>query len=102
MNLNILSKEDLEIFKKEILDQISTILQKNQNATQWLKTSDVRKYLGISAGTLQMYRIKGIIPYSKIEKTFFYNLQDIQDVLEKNKVSAYSKSEKTHIQPSIE
>lgn len=87
MELDLLTKGDLENFKTELLETITSLIQQKNANSKWLKSSEVKKLLGISSGTLQSYRIKGLIEYSKIGKTFFYDQKGINRILENNKVS---------------
>lgn len=88
MSLEILTKADLEKFKSELLSNIKELL--NADGTpqkKWLKSSEVRKILKISPGTLQNLRINGHLPYTKIGGTMFYAYEDILAMLEDNKRS---------------
>lgn len=87
MAVNIITIEDLKTFKQELIDEITTILKstKANKHNNWLKSSDVRKMLGLSAGTLQTLRINGSIPYTKLNGTLYYSYDDVVEALEKNK-----------------
>lgn len=52
---------------------------------EWLKSSDVRKMLGISAGTLQTLRINGSLPFTKLNGTLYYSYDEVIAALNKNK-----------------
>lgn len=84
MSLTILTKEDLQEFKTDILNEIKNLLTSN-NATpkQWLKSNEVRTILKISAGTLQNLRINGTLKYKRIGGIIYYNYEDIVKMLEK-------------------
>lgn len=84
MKVEFITKEDFEQFKSDIANMITT-LTNNSKPKTWLRSSEVREMLGISPGTLQNMRIHGYIPYSKVGGSLFYDLKDIEDVLEKNK-----------------
>lgn len=82
MAIAIITKEDLQQFKVELLESIENLLQgKNTEEKLWLRTSEVRKLLNISSGTLQNLRISGTLPYSKIGGSLFYNKKDIEKLL---------------------
>lgn len=82
MALEVLTKEDLQQFKIELLESIENLLQgKKIEEKLWLRTSEVRKLLNISSGTLQNLRINGTLSYSKIGGTLYYNYKDIQTLL---------------------
>ena len=61
---------------------------KPQQQKQWLKSSEVRKLLNISSGTLQNLRINGTITYTKIGGILYYSNSDLEKLLESNKVEA--------------
>ncbi len=85
MSVEIITKEDLEQFKSELLEDLLKVLQPNQpQVKQWLKSQDVRKLLNISPGTLQNLRINGTLRFTKIGSIFYYKAQDITKILEGN------------------
>lgn len=89
MKLDLITKEDLEQFKTEIFAEMKRTLKQigapNEN-NDWLRTADVRKLLRISAGTLQTLRINGTIRYSVVGKMFFYKREDINNMIEQNRL----------------
>ena len=84
MEIEFITKKDLETFKNEIIKEIAS---KNQSQTtkKWLRSAEVRKMFGISPGTLQNMRIHGHIPFTKIGGTLFYNHDEILEILNNNK-----------------
>jgi Helix-turn-helix domain len=89
MATEIITKEDLNIFKVELLQDLTTIINsKKTDQKDWLKSSDVRKMLSISPGTLQNLRINGTLSFTKIGGTIFYAYSDVIKVLQKNKREA--------------
>lgn len=89
MAIEILTKNDLIEFRQFLLQDIKEIFKtKNTQQKQWLKSSEVRKLLNISAGTLQTLRINRTISYTKIGGIIYYGHQDILKVLESNMVPA--------------
>ena len=67
MAQEIITLEDLQKFRLQLLEDLRQLLQQpNHSQKQWLKSSEVRKMLGISHGTLRNLRIKNLIPYQKI------------------------------------
>jgi len=82
MQIEILTKEELQKFKSELIEEIKqTIKSDDVTITQWLRSSEVRKLLKISAGTLQNLRIKGMLPYEKIGGIFYYAYADIVQLM---------------------
>jgi hypothetical protein len=85
--LNIISKEDLELFKTELFAQLKQMgigPAVNQPQKTWLKSVEVRKLLNVSTGTLQNLRIKGILPYTRMGSILYYRREDIQRILNDN------------------
>jgi len=84
MSLTILTKEDLQEFKTDILNEIKNLLTSNKATTKkWLKSNEVREILKISPGTLQNLRINGTLKYKRIGGIIYYNYEDIVKMLEK-------------------
>lgn len=78
MSANIITLEDLRLFRIELLRELQEILSKDppkHSQKKWLKAKDVRQILGISPGTLQNLRINGTLSY------------DINGLLDDNKSS---------------
>ncbi len=90
MAVEIITREDLNEFRILLLTDLKEIFnaKPNQQQKQWLKSSEVRKLLNISPGTLQNFRINGTLSYTKIGGTMYYAYGDIEKILECNKVNA--------------
>lgn len=91
MATQIITPDDLEQFKWELIDLIKQQLDKKvdkpapaKEERKWIKSHTVQRMLGISPGTLQNLRINGTIPYSKVGGVLFYNKEDIEKILENN------------------
>ena len=83
MALEIVTKEDLQEFKNDLLQELKNLLlPKSNNQKQWLRSSDVKALLKISSGTLQNMRINGTLRYSKVGGTLYYNYEDIEKLLQ--------------------
>lgn len=86
MAVNILTKEDLQQFKTELLADIKTLFQEAPNKPKkWLKSYEVRELLGISPGTLQNMQENNILIGSKIGGLMFFDHDDIMALMNKNK-----------------
>ncbi|RBL90449.1 helix-turn-helix domain-containing protein [Chitinophaga flava] len=86
MAAEILTREDLAIFKTELFQELRELV--NAPAIQprkWLKSYEVRDLLGISPGTLQNMRIKGTLSFTKIGGLIFYEYDDILKLMEGTK-----------------
>lgn len=85
MALEIVTKEDLQEFKNDLLQELKNLLlPKSNNQKQWLRSADVKVLLKISSGTLQNMRINGTLRYSKVGGTLYYNYEDIEKLLQSN------------------
>lgn len=85
MAIEVITREDLNEFRSLLLNDLKEIIHtKPQQIKQWLKSSEVRKLLNISPGTLQNLRINGTLTFTKIGGIMYYNYSDIEKVLNGN------------------
>ena len=49
---------------------------------KWLDNQEVCQTLGITKRTLQTYREKGLLPFSRIRHKVFYKPEDVQQLLQ--------------------
>lgn len=49
---------------------------------QWLRSRDMKKWLGVSPSTLYNMRQSGAIPYTQLGDTYFYPYEQIRQILE--------------------
>ena len=71
MNLNALAEEAEKLCRSA-----------DYAMEKWMDNQDVCELLDISKKTLQMYRDKGKLPYSKIEQKIYYKPADVMAFLE--------------------
>lgn len=82
MNVSLITKEDLQEFKNELIEEIKDLFDnKSSEQKRWLKSNEVKEILNISSGTLQNLRINGTLRYSKVGGTLYYNYKDIEKLL---------------------
>lgn len=92
MPSHLVTIDDLRVFKMELLEELSNIISVDDKPSkQFLKSSEVRKLLRISPGTLQTLRIKGDIPYTRIGGTILYDYNEIMKLINDNKEGLISK-----------
>lgn len=86
MQVEFITKEDLEIFRMRLLADIEGLLSKDRPNTNkpWLRGSEVRKLLSISASSLQSLRISGKLKSSKVGGIHYYKYDDIQNMMNPN------------------
>jgi hypothetical protein len=79
----LLTKKDLEDFKKELFELLAPLKGSQTALTtqQWLKNKDVRQLLKISNGTLQNLRDNGTLPFKKLGGLYYYSKEDIEKML---------------------
>ena len=90
MPAEIITTDDLRKFKIEILQEFKKMLKEHngQPVKKWLKSYEVRKFLGISQGKLQNMRHNGTLPYTRIGSVIFYDVEDIRKMMESNQEEA--------------
>jgi Mn-dependent DtxR family transcriptional regulator len=88
MAATILTLEDLQDFKVEILQEIRNLLNEKTTfkKTKWIKSKELGEMLDVSPGTIMNLRIKGVLPYTKIGGVMFYEYNEIMKIIEKNKI----------------
>jgi hypothetical protein len=98
MAATIITLEDLQNFKQELLTEIQKLLSQRQTtpARKWLKSNEVRRLLLVSPGTLQNLRVNGTLPFTKIGGVIFYDYDDIHKMIEDHKRSPHLTSKKTN------
>jgi hypothetical protein len=89
MNVEIVTKADLQELKVELLESIRTLLSTKETPTArpWLKSAEVRTLLSCSPGTLQNLRITQALTPTKIGGTWYYESQQVYDLLKSNSKS---------------
>ncbi|HEK21354.1 MAG TPA: DNA-binding protein [Bacteroidetes bacterium] len=86
MNVELITKQDLEQFKQELLEIIERLTPQTMISEQkWLKSYQVKNLLKISTGTLQHLRASGTISFSKVGGIIYYKYDDIIKALEGRK-----------------
>lgn len=86
MPTTIITSEDLEQFKQELLSEFKDLLVKYEKITidKWIKSNKVMDKLDISPGTLQNFRINETLPFSKLGGIIYYDEEKINEILENN------------------
>ena len=73
-------------------NEFKELLELTENATRkytsifkeekWLDNQEVCLMMNITKRTLQTYKDKGLLPYSKLNRKNYYKLSDVQALLE--------------------
>ena len=84
MPTEIITKEDLECFRIQLLNDLKQLQVSGTQKPpkEWLKGIEVRKLLNISSGTLQNLRITGKLRSTKVGGIYFYRYQDIEKLFQ--------------------
>jgi hypothetical protein len=82
MATEILTREDLAVFKAELLTGLRELITSHPaQPRKWLKSYEVKELLNISSGTLQNMRINGTLSYTKVGGLIFYDYADIEKLM---------------------
>ena len=83
MNLEVITKEDLQTFRVQLLNDIKNLFLTQENTNKaWLRSSEVRKLMKISPGTLQNLRVTGKLKSTKIGGIHYYQFDQIRKLLD--------------------
>ena len=87
MAASIVTIEDLQNLKQDLLVEFQKILSQRPGTLnkKWLKSYDLMKLLGVSHGTIQNFRDSGMLPFTKIGGVIFYDIDDVQKMIQDNK-----------------
>lgn len=87
MPSTIITHEDLQEFREQLLGEIEDLLTKHmgERPKQWLRSQEVMERFEISSGTLQNLRGKGILAHSRLGTIIYYDAEHIHKILNKNK-----------------
>ena len=78
MAAEIITKEDLQEFREQLLQDIKQLLGTRLNEPKkLLKSYQVKNMLKISSGTLQTLRTNGTLPYKKVVGIIYYQYEDL-------------------------
>lgn len=78
MAAEIITKEDLQEFREQLLQDIKQLLGTQLNEPKkLLKSYQVKNMLKISSGTLQTLRTNGTLPYKKVGGIIYYQYEDL-------------------------
>jgi Helix-turn-helix domain len=81
MGVEIITKDDLEVFRKQLLEDIRELFEEQARPKKWLKTNEVLKLLKMSDVTLQHLRSNGTIPFKKLGGICYYDIGELEKVL---------------------
>lgn len=82
LNHQTITKRDLLNFGNLLLSEFKNLSNTTAQPPQWLKSSEVRKLLKISPGTLQNLRINGTLNFTRVGGIIYYKYDDLKKILE--------------------
>ena len=80
--LDITTKDDLKEVEKKIIEKINQLGSKEEK--RFLRSSEVLELLNISASSLQNLRVNGILPFTKLGGSIYYDRNQIYKILDDN------------------
>lgn len=75
MQIETLTKEDLQKLREDIASDLKALLQIREGQ-KWLRTRDVINLLQCSPTSIQNLRIRGQLPYTKVSGAIYYLAAD--------------------------
>lgn len=86
MKVNIVTAQDLEQFKQELLFEIASLISEIQPKSdkEWMSDKEVMEYLGIGRTTLYKLRVNGDLPFTKRKSKVYYLFSDVKGFLAGN------------------
>jgi hypothetical protein len=87
MSVIVLTAEELDHRLQKVVEDITNTIGRNDNIeSRWIRSKQVKELLGISDSKLQTMRVNRSLTYSQIDGTYFYDRDNIIQILEQNKV----------------
>lgn len=86
MENKLVTVADLLAFREELIKEIKYLLNGADTIIKGkrkLKGAEVRKILDISPGTLQNFRIRGLLNAKKVGRSYRYEVKEVNDLLER-------------------
>lgn len=87
-NKKRLHPEDVKLIKDEIVKDIQKLIE-NRSLNRWLLSDEFCEKLGISRSKLVELRNQNMLTFSQIGKRYYYNIDDFEALLEKNKINTF-------------
>ena len=86
MAVEIVTKEDLQVLRVQLINDIKTILLSQpppvNQVIEGYKTADVRKILGCSVNKLVSLRVARKVRWKKVGGTVYYNREDVRRLVD--------------------
>ena len=69
----------------DLVDELRDIINESKTK-EWFRTTDLADYLNISLSQVHVLKNDGVLPYTKLAGTIYFERADIDKALEANKV----------------
>jgi predicted DNA-binding transcriptional regulator AlpA len=80
--MEIVTRQMLDEFKRDLINELSQFVNSSSQANKLLKNSNLMEYLGCSYSTIENLRNEGILPYKKVMGTYYYLYDEVRKVFE--------------------
>ena len=88
IQLNIPSKEFVESNFNKIFNELASLKNQlkpsNDSTTKYYRNKELKRIFGLSENTIDQYRDKGILPFTKLGNIHYYPVQEINRILDNN------------------
>lgn len=90
----VINIEDLQNLSSKIDNLAEALARQNKQESEWIPSTQVPSYLGVSKRTWQNYRDRKLIPFSQISRKIWVKRSDLDAFIESGMVRSrcrYSK-----------
>ena len=82
MNIDVVTKQDFEALDQKLNKILEVLIQKkDQEQTDWMKSTEVKRILHCSDSSLTHYRNKNLLPFTQVGGTYYYSRKDVNEML---------------------
>lgn len=88
MELIIITKDEVRsLFQEEFRRLVPPPLQRTETLPDashgfgWVSNARAMDIMDLSRSTLQRFRDSGLLPYSKVNKSIYYRIEDLESIL---------------------
>jgi hypothetical protein len=82
MEVNLMTKQDLQEFKEELLSEMKRMIEGQPKIKKWLKSHEVKNILGCSDSTLQNLRMNGTLEFGRVGGTVYFPYEAVLKLLD--------------------
>jgi hypothetical protein len=87
MNLEIITKKDLQEMEKSLMEKVSNLFEGKVKEEKWLKSIHVSEIFGISSSRLSYLRNSKEIPHYKLGGEYVYKMSELVQWIEEGRVA---------------